>query len=184
MVALRRAAPVAALCAVLAACGSAGDPAQVPVGPASLTAANDACGPVELPPVQGGEHLIGDQPPPVPYNSTPPTSGWHSSGAFEIGVFHRDAPLSEPQQVSVLEVGGAVATYRDLPQADRAALEGLATGEYAGRLAVTPYDELEPGQVALTAWGTLKTCDRLDLGTVAAFVDAYAGEAPEVPGAR
>jgi predicted small lipoprotein YifL len=184
MLALRRAAPVAALCFSLAACGRAGDPVPVPAGPSSLTAASGACGPVELPPVQGGEHLIGDQEPPVAYSSTPPTSGWHSSGAFEIGVFGEDAPLSEPQQVSVLEVGGAVATYRDLPDADRAALEGLATGEYAGRLAVTPYDALEPGQVALTAWGTLKICDRLDLDTVAAFVDAYADEAPEVPGAR
>jgi hypothetical protein len=85
-------------------------------------------------------------------------------------------------QVSVLEAGGVVVTYRDVPDADRTALEEHVGATYAGRVAVTPYDQLEPGQVAFTAWGTLQRCDGLDLSTLDAFVDAYADKEPDVPG--
>jgi hypothetical protein len=141
-----------------------------------------ACGPVEHPPEQGGQHLIGDQEPPVPYSSTPPTSGWHSSGAFEIAIQPPDDPLSEPRQVSVLEAHAVVVTYRDLEDEDRAALEALVREHYEGRAAVTPYDQLEPGQVGLTAWGTLQLCEGLDVEAVAAFIDEHAAEEPAVPG--
>jgi hypothetical protein len=164
---------LASACVVLAACNG---------GDLGGAVASGQCEPVDILAVQGGEHLIGDQDPPVPYNSVPPTSGWHASGAFEIRVF--DDPLPEPLQVSVLEVGGAVATYRDLAAEDQRALEELAAGELAGRLAVTPYDKLEPGEVALTAWGTLQRCNALDLQAVRAFVDTYAEESPEVPDAH
>lgn len=106
--------PVAALTAlplaaiVLAAC------ADQPPHPAPDTADTDVCGPVEEPPRQSGSHLLGDQQPPVAYSSTPPTSGWHASGAFDITVQPPDDPLPEPQQVSVLEAGGVVVAYRDI----------------------------------------------------------------------
>ena len=160
----------------LSACGVA---AQEPTRD---RAAEAACSAVERPPVQAGEHLIGDRAPPVPYNSSPPTSGWHASGAFAIAVQPADEPLPEPTQVSVLEAGGVVVTYRDLTDADRARLEDHARTDYAGRVAVTPYDQLEPGDVAFTAWGTLQRCDGLDLSALDAFVDAYAAEEPDVPG--
>ncbi len=65
------------------------------------------------------EDLIGDQGPPVPYSSSPPTSGWHASGAFSIAVHRPGDPLSEPMQVSVLGAGGVVVAYRDLLDEDR-----------------------------------------------------------------
>jgi len=126
--------------------------------------------------------MLGDRPPPVPYASTPPTSGWHASGAFTIDVRGSSEALSEPQQVSVLEAGGVVATYRDLPEDDRGALEESATMAYPGRVAVTPYDRLEEGEVAFTAWGALQRCDGLDLDALAAFVDTYADPEPAAPG--
>lgn len=143
-----------------------------------------SCGPVERPPIQGGGHLIGGQQPPVPYSSVPPTSGWHASGAFEIAVQPPDAPLSEPRQVSVLEAGGVVISYRQLPQVDRAALEELVRSRFAGRAAVTPYDQLAPGQVVMTAWGMLQRCQRPDLDAVARFIDAHAQDRPAAPGHR
>lgn len=140
------------------------------------------CAPVEQPPLQAGQHLIGDRAAPVPYSSTPPTSGWHASGPPPFGVATAEHPLSEPAQVSVLEAGGVVVTYRDLSAADRAALEALAHGELAGQIAVTPYDRLAPGEAALTAWGQLQRCDELDLDAVTAFVRAHAD--PDTPHAH
>lgn len=149
---------------------------------AAPAAAKGACGPVETPALQGGSHLLGDRPPPVPYASTPPTSGWHSSGAFTIDVRGPSEALSEPQQVSVLEAGGVVATYRDIPEDVRGTLEETATMDYAGRVSVTPYDRLDEGEIAFTAWGALQRCDGLDLDALAAFVATFADPEPDTPG--
>ena len=62
------------------------------------------CEPPAAQPLQEGSHLIGDQPPPVPYSSVPPTSGWHSSGRpLDPGAYVE--PVPGPQQVRVLEQG-------------------------------------------------------------------------------
>jgi hypothetical protein len=145
-------------------------------------AARAVCSPVERPPLQAGEHLIGDREPPVPYSSRPPTSGWHASGAFSITVHAPGDPLPEPTQVSVLEAGGVVVTYRDVPDEDRVRLEQHVRANHAGRVAVTAYNQLEPGQVAFAAWGMLQRCDGLDLSALDAFVAAHADESPDVPG--
>lgn len=158
-------------------------PEGAPASPTEPAAADDAeavaCGPVEEPPLEGGGHLIGDEEPPAPYGTTPPTSGWHVSGAVEPGVRDHDDRLREPEQVSVLEMGGVVVTWRDLDEDDRQALEDFVRERYSGRVATTPYDALEPGQVALTAWGVMQRCDGLDLEAVAAFVEAHADPAEE-----
>lgn len=136
------------------------------------------CDGEERPPLQGGQHLVGDAEPPVPYSSTPPTSGWHASGAFEIAVQAPDDPLSEPRQVSVLEAGGVVVAYRDLPEAERLQLEAHVLAEHDGRVAVTPYGELDAGQVAFTAWGLLQRCQGIDLAALDRFVQAHAEPDP------
>lgn len=145
-------------------------------------AATDRCEAVETPDLQGGDHLIGDREPPVPYSSTPPTSGWHSSGAFDIQIQPADDPLTEPEQVSALEAGAVVVTYNGMDDGDYAALERQVTDRYVGRVAVTPYDKLAEGEIALSAWGVLQRCDGLDLDAVDAFVAAYADENPANPG--
>lgn len=161
---------VAAL--ALSACASLPDEAAG--SPVAQSGA--VCGPVEQPPLQAGSHLIGDAEPPVPFSSTPPTSGWHASGALEVGVHGEDDPLSEAEQVSILEADGAVVTYRHLDDAEVAALTDLVRSGYEGRVALTPYAALEPGQVALTAWGTLQRCEALDIATVRRFLEAHVAE--------
>jgi hypothetical protein len=158
----RSAALAAAVALAIAGCGGA---------PQSASA---ACAPVEEPQLQGGQHLLGDQPPPVPYSSTPPTSGWHSSGVPPFGLADASDPLTEPEQVSVLEAGGVVVTYRDVDGAELAELEAFARA-HPDQVAVTPYEALEPGQVALTAWGTLQRCDSVDAEAIASFVEAHSG---------
>jgi hypothetical protein len=186
------------VCLTLAACGSVPDdgPSAGPTGavasptpteavassaptdegPTAAPTEAEACAEEERPPLQAGSHLIGDAEPPQPYSSTPPTSGWHSSGALDVTIHDGGDPLSEPEQVSVLEADGVVVTYRDLPDDGVAALEQLVRDDYDGRIAVTPYDELEPGEVALTAWGVLQRCARLELDSVRAFAEAHLGD--------
>jgi hypothetical protein len=137
-----------------------------------------ACGPQQRPPLQEGGHVIGDTAPPVPYSSTPPTSGWHASGLVEIGVQPPDRPLSEPEQVAVLEAGAVVVSHRGLPEAERVELEALIARHFPRRAAVTPYDRLQEGRVALAAWGVLQICDRFDPAAVTAFVAQHASETP------
>lgn len=150
--------------------------------PETAVAATQDCAEPENPPQQSGSHLIGDVDPPVPWSSTPPTSGWHASGSFEIAISDASAPLSEARQVSVLEAGGVVVAYRDIGEADVAALTEHVTANQDGRVAVTPYDAIGRGQVVFTGWGVLQRCAGLDLAALDAFTAAYAEDNPEPPG--
>ncbi len=135
-----------------------------------------ACGPVEHPELQGGGHLVGDAGPPVPYSSTPGTSGWHRSGTPRTGV--PDEPLSEPEIVAALENGQVVAAYDPdaLPPDQVALLEELATDRFAGELTVTAFEQEMGAPVVLNAWGTRMPCGVVDPDAVADFVSTHAGE--------
>lgn len=148
----------------------------------SEAATGVSCGAVENPPLQAGSHLLGDQEPPVAYSSQPPTSGWHSSGHVDVDVRTADDPLTEPEQVSVLEAGGVVVSHGDLPDDDIAALAAHVEDRYPGQVAVTPYDQLDDGEVAFTAWGTLRRCDGVDLDALDRFVAEFGSDAPVTPG--
>lgn len=160
---------------VLGACGSetTGDDAE------SEDDAVAVCEPAERPPQQSGSHVIGDQDPPVPYSSIPPTSGWHAAGATSIAVYRHDQTLPEPGQVSVLEAGGVVVTYRGLPDDDRSQLEAHVREHHDGRVAVTPYELLDDGHVAFTAWGVLQRCTGLNLAALDGFVAKHADVEPD-----
>lgn len=134
--------------------------------------ATASCETPELPPVQSGLHLVGEAQPPVPYSSTPPTSGWHRSGAARAGV--APEPLPEPVQVGLLEAGTVVVTHGELAAADRRAL--VAWTQERGDVALSAYDGLAAGSVAFTAWGVLQRCDAVDLEAAARFADHYGGE--------
>lgn len=146
--------------ALVAAGCSSGDP---------LAAAD--CEPAERPQLQEGSHLIGDQEPPVPYSSSPPTSGWHSSGRpLDPGAYVD--PVSGPEQVRVLEQGGIVVAHDPALPEDRVADLQRLPLEVEG-IVVTPYEDA-PAPVTLTAWGVLQRCDDVTAEQVAAFRDAHA----------
>ncbi len=149
----------------LAACGGASQAA--------------ACGPVEHPELQGGAHLIGDTAPPVPYSSTPGTSGFHTAGRPRTGVVGE--PLTEPEIVTLLEGGQAVAAYdpEQLPPSEVRDLRDLARGRLAGRLTVTPFNRDMGAPLTLNAWGTRQACGRVDAAAVAAFVARHGGDEAE-----
>lgn len=161
----------AALSLLVAAC-TVGD-AAAPSGPPPAT---ELCAETEQLPLQRGGVLAEPARPPVPYNSTPPTSGWSSDAPIVIEVF--DRPLREAQQVSVLSVGGVVVTHAPLDDADRTALHEAARS-FPGRVATTPYGRLRDGQVVFAAQGVLQRCEAVDVDALAAFVEAYADQSPQ-----
>lgn len=140
------------------------------------------CAKVERPPLQAGSHLIGDQDPPVPYSSQPPTSGWHSSGHFDVDVRDADDPLSEPDQVSVLEAGGVVVTYGQLPDDAVSELGDHVREAHDQTVAVTPYERLDAGEVVFSSWGVLERCDGVDLAALDRFVRRHGTDQPIEPG--
>lgn len=142
--------------------------------------ASEACGPVEHPELQGGSHLLGDATPPVPYSSTPGTSGWHASGQPPTGVIDRDSPLTDPQLVASLESGQVVAAYDPdaLPAEQVDELEQFARDRFAGRLTVTAFTEDMGAPLVLNAWATRQPCSRVDADAIESFIDNF-GDAAE-----
>ncbi len=161
---------VVAATVVLAACETGGPLPDASEGPTGTA----ACGAVETFPIQGEGHLVGSQTPPVPYNSKPPTSGWHSSTDVPIVTAPTEDPLTKPEQVTVLELGGVVVSHGAIPSEERATLERLVADDYGGQAALTAYDELGDGEVVMSAWGVLQRCSELDLAAVEAFIAHYA----------
>jgi hypothetical protein len=176
-----RGAALAIAAVLLAGCAGGADgtdgpaPVRTVAGPTTAPGSGVTCGPVLNPRIQSGGHLVGGNEPPVPYSSTPPSSGWHASGRVDTTV--HDVELTDPQLVSVLEVGDVVVTYdrEAVTDADVAVLTELAEGPLRERLAVTPYSPETDGPVMLVAWGHLRACDGVDPGLVEAFVRAYEG---------
>lgn len=167
------------LALALAACGRA-EPDASARSAASADAARDegsACGVVEETVDAGHHHLVGDAEPPTGYATVPPTSGWHYRERDRIvtGVRDPDDPLTESEQVSVLAVGGVVVSYHEVSDEDRRGLADFVAAQ-ADRLALTPYDRLEPGQVALTAWRTRQFCSGFDEAAAGSFVDEHAAD--------
>jgi hypothetical protein len=159
----RLAATAAAVAVVLAGCGSA-----------EAEQASAACGTEVRPPLQASGHLIGDTPPPVPYSSTPPTSGWHASGGIPLPGLY-EAQLPDAAIVSVLEQGGVVVTYAGQLDADGRAAADAAVADL-GDVVVTPYALDGDGPpVTLLAWGVMQRCEEIDVAAVRAFADAHGG---------
>lgn len=165
-----------AVALLLSGCGDDGDRRSAAYGPGAPPP--DGCGEVERPPEQSGGHLIGDATPPVPYSSTPPTSGWHASGFPERGVHDEAGALSEPEQVTILELGGIVITWNGLDAQARAALEELIAPQ-AEVVAGTPYGKLPEGQLAVAAWGVLQRCGAVDTEAIQEFIDEHQGGGPD-----
>jgi hypothetical protein len=148
---------VAISAVLLAACGGDGGDDEATCRPVQREQLDPA----------SARHLLPGAPEPD-YTTDPPTSGAHASGRPPTGVL--TAPLSRPEQVAVLEGGGVLVQYRDLPAAERRRLERLA----GPGVTVAPNPDLPP-RVVTTAWTVKQTCDGVDLDALEAFIDRHGG---------
>lgn len=125
---------------------------------------------------QSGGHVLADQAPPVPYNSTPGTSGWHTAGRPRIGIYTE--PLSEPQIVGALEVGQVVIAYA--PDLDRERIDAIVRLAEAqrGRITVTPFAGDMGAPIVLNAWAKQQRCTDVDEAAIERFVERHAREVP------
>jgi len=125
-------------------------------------------------PSQGNVHVaLGAATP--PYNSDPPTSGWHTAELAPWGS-HLE-PLHDQRLLHNMEDGGVILWYasgsEDENRAHVAALEAVVAGRYA-RVVIAPRDAM-PTAYALTAWQRLQRFVAIDEPGMREFLAAYHG---------
>jgi len=133
----------------------------------------------EAVPIQGQQHIAPGQSHP-PYNSDPPTSGWHYDEPARAGFY--DTPLADEQLVHNLEHGHVIISYDCGKLADcedvKAELRDLV-GRFQRWKIVAVARENADAAIALTAWGHIDKLDNYDEGRVVAFVKRWRNRGPE-----
>jgi hypothetical protein len=123
------------------------------------------------------------------YNSIPATSGPHYAQPRGPAIWNvYTEPVREESLVHNLEHGGVVVQYgSDVPDATVQQIVAWYEDDPRG-LVVAPLlpalEEEKPeltGQIAVTAWTHLMTCDTFDEGGLDDFVDEYRGPGGDAP---
>ena len=124
---------------------------------------------------QNRDHIkIGDSHP--PYNSNPPTSGWHYDAANQSGIY--DKSFKDEQLVHNLEHGHVWIAYKPNLSADQ--IEKLANlaKNYGSKIIMTSR-EANDVPIAFVAWEYLLKMQTLDESQAKAFINSYRGKGPE-----
>ncbi len=151
-------------------------------------AATGSCGNVQSFPSLGQEHIAQGQAHP-PYNSNPPTSGWHYDTPQNWGIY--TTQQVQEQLIHNLEHGGIVIQYNNLNGAEVQQLTSLVQRDRY-HLILAPYPGLPAeAKIALTAWtgpngnpvlqsGKLLYCTGVDDDGIRKFINAYRDKGPEL----
>jgi hypothetical protein len=174
---------VVASALAFAACGGGGDSPST----TSTDAAGDAlqgepeegtetasCTPIQDVDVQlGGTHLDKDFTA-ADYPTNPPTGGDHNPNPLQAGSFYEDPPrLGEA--VHLLEHGAVIGWTNNLSPNDLKSVEDEFNRTFQGgyyQLAVVENPDLDV-PFALSAWGALQTCDKVDTSVIRPFVEEW-----------
>jgi len=121
----------------------------------------------------GNGHLLALTDPHPPYNSDPPTSGWHMGYLAPWGI-HTE-PIPKELQVHNLEDGGVLVQY-NCPQGCPDLVDKLRAiiARYDRHVILAPYPGMDK-RIALTAWTRIDKFDEFDEKRVVRFIDAYQG---------
>ncbi len=111
-----------------------------------------------------------------PYNSVPPTSGWHTPDSYTWGVTKE--PVPDEIQVHNLEHGGIMIQYK--PGIEKNTIEKLEEigKRYKSKVIVAPYLKLDKN-IALTAWTYLDKFNDFDENRIVGFIAAHINQGPE-----
>jgi hypothetical protein len=156
-----------------------GAPVIAGSAPAAATgvapAAAPARGVVERYADQGGTHIrLGMSHP--PYNSNPPTSGWHTPETAAWGVHRQQIP--DQTIVHNLEHGGIWISYRDTEDAALVEqLKGLVS-RYRSKVILTPRPQND-APIAVAAWTRVMKLDEYDEDRIVRFINAFRNKGPE-----
>jgi len=124
---------------------------------------------------QGRDHVLPGAPHP-PYNSNPPTSGWHYAATATWGFHNTELP--DELVVHNLEHGGIWISYKDTE--DTEVVDGLVAlaREYRTKVIVT-HRPRNDSRIAVAAWGRLMKLDRFDRTAIVDFINRFKNKGPE-----
>lgn len=110
-----------------------------------------------------------------PYTSTPPTSGPYYDDPAEWGI--HDSELPDERVVRNLHLTGVVISYNldDQEEIERLKAFVKKQPDYPCYLVLRPYGKIDPGKVAIAAWGRLDEMEGVDEGRLQKFIDAFRG---------
>ena len=108
----------------------------------------------------------------IDYGAVPPTSGLHWSRWADCGVHDEEVP--DERVVHNMEHGHVIISYNLDPEL-APVIEQLARRleGFASFGVMRPYSKIEPGTVAMTAWGFIDRVEGVDPGRIAAFYDEH-----------
>lgn len=149
------------------------------VGGILLAQPSSAGSPGQYFPSQGQEHIdIGASHP--PYNSDPPTSGWHYPEPVRAGFY--EEPQADEYLVHNLEHGHIVISYDCSKLTDcegvKDKLRRLLNAYDGWKIAVVPRENKDAA-IALTAWTWLDKMNDYDEARIRRFIDAWRDKGPE-----
>ncbi len=125
---------------------------------------------------QGNTHIDEINVEHPPYNSTPPTSGWHVGRIADWGSY--DFVVPDELLIHNMEDGGVILWYQlGTPEENRAHINRLKEAARGyDRVVIAPRDDLET-TYAMTAWQQLDTFNEDDFSSerIQAFLEAYEG---------
>ena len=139
----------------------------------SWSAINAANRPGEPVPDLGNMHIEEGTSSPIPYNSTPPTSGPHYGSLARWGV--HSEPIPDELVVHNLEDGGVGLWYNCSDGCPElvSQLESVVEDYHEGVL-LAPYPGMET-RIALTAWTRLDQFNDFDQERIERFIRAFRG---------
>lgn len=124
--------------------------------------------------IQGVLHIeVGASHP--PYNSNPPTSGWHYSNPADWGVHQQELP--DEQVLHNLEHGGIWISYKDIDDGTKTKLENLAK-KYSSFVVLSPRSANDV-KIALASWGRLDKLEVFDEARITNFIKRNKNKSPE-----
>jgi len=108
------------------------------------------------------------------YPTNPPTGGDHNPNPLQAGTYYEDPPrLGEA--VHLLEHGAVIGWTNNLSTAEQKAVEDEFNAIFQDRyyqLAVVENPDLDV-PFALSAWGALQTCKKVDTSVIRPFVEEW-----------
>ncbi len=124
---------------------------------------------------QGAEHIAAGRPHP-PYNSNPPTSGWHYPEPVAPGAHSNEVP--DEVVIHNLEHGCIWISYKDPKDSDLVGkLEELAA-RYPLMVVLTPRPKND-SPIAVAAWRRLLKLQKYSEGQIGEFIRIFRNQGPE-----
>lgn len=126
--------------------------------------------------IQGADHIpVGSSHP--PYNSNPPTSGWHYAEPAPWGV--KTEPLPDETLVHNLEHGGVwIAYHPDKVDPETLARLVQIARRHLSKVILSPRPAND-SPIALASWGRLEKLERFDEAKIKAFISRNKNKGPE-----